>query len=234
MTKKSERQHQTKSATQETYLFFCAHPDDEAIGAGGTIAKYAQEGKKIVVVICTSGENSHPWKKRNVVIRQRKKEADISAKILGVTKLYHWDYPDGSLLKQIKEKPISNEILKVIKKYKPTKVFTHSRDDAVYPDHIAVHKSTVQAFDTYNASLAETKKAELFTFNIWALSILNRNKPQLHVDISTTFELKKKAIACFKSQGVALMQLWPTIFYKAIVNGFRRDTKYAEHFFKIR
>lgn len=231
MTKKSDL---NKMKEEDTILFFCAHPDDEAIGAGGTIAKYIQDGKNVVVVICTSGENSHPWKKKNVVVRQRKKEAEQSAKILGVTTLYHWDYPDGNLINMINTNPLTPKMLKLLREYKPKKVFTHARDDAVYPDHVAVHKSVVEAFDTYNAELSEKEKSELFTFNIWSLTVLNRNQPQLHIDISDTFELKKKSLACFRSQNLALWQLWPTVFYKAIVNGFKRETKYAEHFFKIR
>ncbi|MFA4887817.1 MAG: PIG-L family deacetylase, partial [Candidatus Nanoarchaeia archaeon] len=40
---------------KETILVFAAHPDDEIIGVGGTIAKYAQEGKDVIVTIFSDG-----------------------------------------------------------------------------------------------------------------------------------------------------------------------------------
>jgi LmbE family N-acetylglucosaminyl deacetylase len=47
-------------AKKGTVLVIVAHNDDHIIGAGGTLAKYAQEGKKVRTIIMSYGESSHP------------------------------------------------------------------------------------------------------------------------------------------------------------------------------
>ena len=49
-------------------LVVCAHPDDNILGAGGTIAKYSSEGKKVITVIASYGESGNPWLKENVIL----------------------------------------------------------------------------------------------------------------------------------------------------------------------
>ena len=50
------KQEEKIEKRKEAVLFLCAHNDDQLIGAGGTIAKYAKEGKKIVTIVFSFGE----------------------------------------------------------------------------------------------------------------------------------------------------------------------------------
>jgi LmbE family N-acetylglucosaminyl deacetylase len=218
---------------KETIMVFCAHPDDEVIGAGGTLAKYAKEGKRTVCVIFTDGEASHPWEQKNYIVQKRRTEAYKSAKILQIAKLHHLHLQDGNIANEIKKPIVHQVLLDLLKKYKPTKVFTHDADDFLY-GHTAVHKATVQAFDEYNAQLHPQKKSSLLTFNIWAFHIRKRDTPKMIVDITETFTQKKDALRCHKSQFMALIQLWPVVIIKALFSGFTHQTKYAEVFSKIR
>jgi len=52
-------------------LFLCAHNDDQIVGAGGTIAKYAKEGRKIVTIIFSFGETSMPYLQEKISRRTR-------------------------------------------------------------------------------------------------------------------------------------------------------------------
>ena len=71
------------------YLAFGAHADDVEIGMGGTIAKYAQMGRKIVICDLTKAEMSS-----NGTVPLRQEEADKAAEILGVKRI-SLDLPDG-------------------------------------------------------------------------------------------------------------------------------------------
>ncbi len=217
----------------ETVIMFCAHPDDEAIGPGGTIAKYSQEKKNVIVVIFSEGEGSHPLHKKHIITKTRKKEAEKCAKILGVEILYHWNYRDGKLSIDLQNPRVTERLIKLLEKHKPHKAFTHSQDDMLYKDHIGVHKAVTNAVDIYNKKYAKIK-TELYTFNIWSLTFRNRNTPQLTVDISDVFHIKQDSLKVFKSQQVALIQLWPVVIIKAILNGFAKKTQFAENFYKIR
>ncbi|MFT7616258.1 MAG: LmbE family N-acetylglucosaminyl deacetylase [Candidatus Woesearchaeota archaeon] len=220
--------------TKETVIFFCAHPDDEAIGPGGTIAAYAKEGKNVIVVLFTNGEASHPWLKEHVITKRRQMEVDASAYILGVTSVINLKLRDSKLKEDYKSGLAKKEVLKVLKKHKPQKVFAHARDDMLYPDHVAVHNSVVEAVDEYSHNLPESQKPHMYTFNIWSIPFRKRNTPQLYVDITETFDKKKRALKCFKSQRLALAQLWPTVYAKAYLSGKNAHCKYAEKFYKIR
>jgi N-acetylglucosamine malate deacetylase 1 len=234
-TKSLEYKHEILNeapADAKTIILFCAHPDDETIGSGGTLAKYVREGKHVITVIFTDGESSHPWKKKYIVTQSRRQEAVRATKILGVHKVIHLKLHDGILIKDIKDPQVEQTIYQILLEYKPEKIFTHSKDDGLYPDHIAVHKVTMNAIERYMED--EKEKPEVYSFNIWTFHFRNTNTPKLFVDITQTFELKKEALRCFKSQYLALLQLWPTIYFKAIINGLRKNVKYAEVFYRLK
>jgi len=63
-----------KEGKNETILVFSAHSDDFVIGAGGTIAKYTEEGKKVIAVVFSYGERSHPWNTKSFVADDGKNE----------------------------------------------------------------------------------------------------------------------------------------------------------------
>ncbi|MDO8717331.1 MAG: PIG-L family deacetylase [Dehalococcoidales bacterium] len=75
----------TKSAQ---ILVIAPHPDDAEFGAGGTIARWAQEGKSIVYVVCTNGDKgtSDPKITPAKLAKIREKEHRAAAKVLGVIK----------------------------------------------------------------------------------------------------------------------------------------------------
>jgi LmbE family N-acetylglucosaminyl deacetylase len=216
----------------DTIVVFCAHPDDEAIGMGGTIAKYASEGKKIICCIFTDGEASHPWEKKSFITSKRRREVTRAAKELGTTKIYHFGLIDGKLKHEIKKPIVKQVIIDTLKKYRPSKVFTHDADDMLYLDHTAVHRVVCECVDNYNS--ISSARTSLYTFNIWAFAMRRRNTPQLFVDITDTFPAKVKAIREFKTQQLALIQLWPAILIRAMMHGINKQTKYGENFYKIR
>ncbi len=68
--------------SKDTILVVCAHNDDQLFGAGGTLAKYVKEGKRVVVVIFSYGELSHPWLKKDSIQKTRLDECEESDKII--------------------------------------------------------------------------------------------------------------------------------------------------------
>ncbi len=213
---------------KETILFFCAHNDDQIIGAGGALAKYAKDGKYIVTIILSFGEGSHPWLQKREIIVKRVKESKRADKILGGKELMYFGLKEGNFKKDVKQKNIIAKIRKLIEKYQPSKIFTHSIDDP-HPDHKA-------AYEILNETLNKMKyKTELYTFSVWnPINIRNRNYPKLFVDISKTFNIKIKALMAHESQKVAIFSLLWNVYRLAIINGLKNKCKYAEAFIKVR
>lgn len=211
-------------------LVFCAHSDDQAVGLGGTLAKYSKEGKEIIVIIFSNGASSHPHLKPELVGDIRAKESKKCNNVLGVKQTIFFNLIDTKYKEEVKKYKIEEKIKRLIMLHKPERIFTHSIDDP-HIDHRDVYSFVKKAFDDLRYD------GELYTFNVWNLWINIRKtyKPKLYVDISTTFKTKLRSIKCFPSQ--KLQMQWPltwTVYIKAILFGIKHRCKYAERFFKIR
>ncbi|MCK5107181.1 MAG: PIG-L family deacetylase [Nanoarchaeota archaeon] len=212
----------------EKVLVFCAHPDDQVIGAGGTLIKYAREGKDIMIVIMSKGEGSHPWLKEEIITEMRQKEIERADKIIGTNTTISLGLKDASFFKDAKETNVSEQIANIIKEFQPNKILTHTAVDP-HPDHKTTNKLVTAAFDSLNS------EADLYTFDVWnPLNAKGTNHPKLVVDISKTFKKKIHAFKTFKSQKAAIFSLLMPVYFRAIYNGLKNHCKYAEVFYKIR
>ncbi|MBN2880578.1 PIG-L family deacetylase [Candidatus Woesearchaeota archaeon] len=211
-------------------LIICAHPDDEIIGCGGTIAKFTNEGKKVHTLIFSFGESSHPWLQEDKIKGIRIKESESAGKIVGTESTEFIGVWDGAFKKYVQKNPdIVKKIKAYIKKINPDKIFTHSFDDVIYYDHKITHNIVMQAIEEIKFT------GEIYTFNIWnPLTIRKRDSPKLIVDITNTFTKKVDALKCFKSQKVALVQLTPVVYIRAFMNGLNKGFRFAEEFSRIK
>ncbi len=212
----------------DTVLVFGAHPDDQIFGAGGTVAKYAQQGTKIVTVIFSYGESSHPWFKSKFTIKMRVEETLKADKLIGAKETVFFGLTEGNFQKEAKEHHLHKKIKELIKKYKPIKIFTHTTADP-HPDHKSTKRLVLKAFDSMRFH------CDVYTFDVWnPLNIKRTSAPKLIVDISDTFKTKIKALKCFKSQKMSMLSLMWGVYFKAMNFGLKHNCKYAEVFYKIR
>ncbi|MGC8849704.1 MAG: PIG-L deacetylase family protein, partial [Candidatus Bathyarchaeia archaeon] len=77
------------------FLFFGAHPDDETVGLGGTIARLAEAGHEVYGVTLTNGSEGYDKPElRDVISEIRMREHDSVVKFLGVKSWEKWNYAD--------------------------------------------------------------------------------------------------------------------------------------------
>jgi LmbE family N-acetylglucosaminyl deacetylase len=127
-----------------------AHPDDESMGMGGTLAKYAAEGVETYYVCASRGERG--WfgsEEQNPGLKQlgqiRTQELENAVKELGMKGLYFLDYIDGDVDKANHAEAIST-IVTHIRRIKPQVVVTFPPDGNYgHPDHIAIGQFTQAA-----------------------------------------------------------------------------------------
>jgi len=213
---------------KESVFVICAHSDDQILGPGGTLAKYAKEGKEIFTIIFSYGEASHFWLKKKVSVEIRVKEAQNADKVIGGSGVIFFGLTEGKILEEVKDKKIKDKIKKLIKEKKPAKIFTHSADDA-HDDHRAVYKTVMELTDEIKY------KGDLLSFDIWHIvDFKKREKPKLYVDITSTFKVKLKALKCFESQKLAMLFPYINVYINAFINGLKNDCKHAEKFYKIK
>ncbi len=213
---------------KECVFVVCAHSDDQILGPGGTLAKYAKEGKEIFTVIFSYGEISHVWYKKKVGVEIRVKEAQEADKVINGSGVVFFGVREGRFMKDAESKDIKERLKKLIKDKKPFRIFTHVVDDA-HDDHRSVYRVVKQALDEMDY------KGDLLGFDVWnIIDLRKREMPKFYVDITETFSIKIEALKCFRSQRIAMLFPYLGVYLNSLSNGFKNDCKHAEKFYKIR
>ncbi len=213
---------------KDSVICFSAHSDDQIIGPGATLAKYANEGIHVITVIFSYGQLSHPHLKEDAIISIRVNEAIKANEIVGGGQVLFFGLPEGKFINEAKRRGIYTKIRKMLQEYKPSKLFIHSIDDP-HPDHKAVYEIVTAVADVIKYSGA------IYTFDVWnPFNFRKRSEPKLYVDVSSTFKTKIKALRIFESQKLALLTLMWSVYLRAILHGIRHGCRFAERFYKVR
>ena len=221
----------TTMAKKETVLVIVAHNDDHIIAAGGTLAKYAQEGKKVRTIIFSYGEASHLHLKPEVIIEKRYKESIESDKILGGNGVVYLGLSEGKFLEQYRKKKMHKKLAYLIKHEKPSKILTLGPGD-VHPDHNAVWKIIDELIKDH------TITCDVYAFEVWSVVKMHkRDAPKLVVDVSDVYPVKVKALRAHKSQFQHISQFMTVLRFKvwlhALIDGWANNCTYAEVFYKL-
>src|SRR5690348_6808851 len=126
-----------------------AHPDDESLGTGGTLARYAAQGVETYVVTATRGERGRfgdgPRPDPQIVGATREAELRSAASELGVRELTLLGYPDGAL-DGVEPQRAQDTIAAHVQRVRPQVVITFGPEGAYgHPDHIAISQLTTAA-----------------------------------------------------------------------------------------
>ncbi|MBA2680647.1 MAG: PIG-L family deacetylase [Ktedonobacteraceae bacterium] len=127
-----------------------AHPDDESLGTGGILAKYATEGIETYLITATRGERGWYGDERehpglDILGRTREAELQAAAKVLGIQQVHFLDYMDGDL-DQAHPAEIIAKIVGYLRRVKPDVVVTFDAEGSYgHPDHIAISQFTTAA-----------------------------------------------------------------------------------------
>lgn len=211
---------------KETIIVFSAHSDDFVIGAGGSIANYTQQGKKVIAVIFSYGENSHPWLQEKIIQKMRARETLEACKLLRCRALF-FDLKEFNFKSEYEAKHIREQLLGLLHKEKPSKIFTHSSEDP-HPDHNAVNSITLELIEQSD------QKPEIYIYSVWNPFSFKTKFPSLRTDISQTFSLKLKALKTFRSQKWHILYPFFLLLIRAIRDGFRIRARFGEQFYRIR
>ncbi len=172
-------------------LAFGAHADDVEIGMGGTIAKYAAEGKKIVICDLTRAELSS-----NGSVTIRVDEAKKAAQLLGAVKRETLDIPDRGIY--ITEENII-KVAEVIRKYKPKVIFAPYEHDR-HPDHGNASKLVKEAFFSAGIRKFNPTTTKHKADNLYFYMINGFHKPHFIVNIEEYLQTKILSLKAYESQ----------------------------------
>ena len=178
-------------------LVIAPHPDDEVLGCGGIMKKYSEAGDQVYVLVISRGTSKFYSDER---IDNVRKEARNAHHILGVKETIFLDFPAPEL-DTVSISEISKAIAEVINKFNIQIVFLPHRGD-IHHDHTIV----------FNAGLVASRPVEQYSIKeIYCYETLSETEwaapfgddafiPNHFVNVTNQFEVKLKAMECFKSQ----------------------------------
>jgi N-acetylglucosamine malate deacetylase 1 len=178
-------------------LVFAAHPDDDVLGMGGTIALHAREGDGVRIVCVTDGSSTqYP---DDAEIRARKEgEAVAAAAALGVRDYVHLDLPDMRL-DMLAHVDVNRVVEEHLRERQPEVVYT------AHPDVNLDHRTLFDSVAVATRPTPGQPVRRLITYaptssTEWTPAATNWFVPNWFVDISSTFQRKLDAFACFKTE----------------------------------
>ena len=188
-------------------LVVAAHPDDEVLGCGGTIAKLVDEGASVHVAFLADGVLSREGdeSEQSKAIDARRLAARQCCDILGVESITFGDFPDN-MMDSVPLLNIVKKVEELVDKYNPDTVFTHHGGD-LNIDHQRVHEAVVTASRPQNDLPIKT----LLFFEVpssmeWQLpGRVPLFAPNWFVDISNTVERKIRAFEVYAEE----LRDWP-------------------------
>jgi LmbE family N-acetylglucosaminyl deacetylase len=171
------------------------HMDDEVLGCGGTIARHAQSGADVSVIFLTDGRHSDSTiaalpepergRRERELVDIRKQEAQRAGEILGVKNITFLDAEDGRLHS---DTHAPARLRKVLELERPHLVYL--------PFFLESHADHCAASDVLIAATTGSR----FDFECRGYEVWTPLFPNLVVEIDATIELKKQALACYRSQ----------------------------------
>ncbi len=193
-------------ATPKIVMSIHAHPDDQEFTVGGTLAKWAKLGARIITVCITSGDvGSNQYTPEDMTPEKlwpiREREQKAACDVLGVQEVVFLRYPDGMLTSTIE---LRRDLTRLIRKYKPDTVMTgdptvrfYGNNYMNHPDHRVAGDVTCDAvFPSAGTKFIfpELLKEGLEPHEVSRLFLHGAEKPDVWVDITDTIETKVCAL----------------------------------------
>jgi LmbE family N-acetylglucosaminyl deacetylase len=171
------------------------HMDDEVLGCGGTIARHVQAGADVSVIFLTDGRygggghaaltEPERGRRQRELVDIRKEEARRAGEILGVKSITFLDAEDGRLRA---DSLVPQRLRAILERERPHLVYL--------PFFLENHVDHCAASDMLIAATTGTKQNfECRCYEVWTPLF-----PNIVVEIDTTIELKRRALACYRSQ----------------------------------
>jgi LmbE family N-acetylglucosaminyl deacetylase len=224
----------------EKVLAIYAHPDDPDVSCGGTLARWAQEGADVQVVLCTNGDKgtTDPSVDPVDLARRRALECDAAATVLGLTDHHVLGYGDGELTDDAAFRGV---LVEWIRRLRPTTVLCPDPTAVFFGEDYFNHRDhRIVGFAVLDA-LSPAAALPLYfpdagpVHQVETALLSGTLEPTVWVDVSTTIDDKAAAVSCHKSQFAGDGE-WAAnaVRSRAAEDGRRAGVAFAEGFRRLR
>ena len=176
-------------------LVIAAHPDDEVIGAGGTIAAHAAAGDSVIIAILTEGASvQFPGDEGKIALKKR--QAMEAAALLGAREVFTGDFPDQRL-DVTPQLEVNRFVEGIARRVRPSVIYTHHFAE-LNADHRVAYEAAAVAARPYSLPSFE----KLLCYQVDALAHAGHGAPRFNYysDIAETLELKLRAMQVYETE----------------------------------
>jgi len=175
-----------------------AHPDDEVLGCGGTIAKHSANGDNVSVVFMTDGVSSRPDQGK-VEISARSKAMKKALKVLGVKRHFVFDFPDN-MMDQVALLDVVKPLEVLIKRYRPEVIYTHHQGDLNVDHNITSRAVTTASRPVPGNSVKKILTFEVMSSTEWKFNHNDGFIPNCFTNIEEQLPLKIEALKAYDQE----------------------------------
>lgn len=185
-------------------LVVAAHPDDEILGVGGTVAKHVAAGDEVYAIILGEGQTSRGEHREDVsadVVSELHKNTMESALKVGYKDVFFADFPDNRF-DEVDLLDIVKAVEHKIRELEPEIVYTHYSGDLNVD-----HQYTARAVLTATRPIGKYPVKEIYAFETLSSTEWNFDYsaqsafcPNVFVDITDYYSCKEEAMRCYVSE----------------------------------
>ncbi len=182
----------------ERVLAVVAHPDDAEYLCAGTLARAKRDGAEIGICVLCKGDRGQPAEPIANLAAVRRREMAAAAKLLDAV-LVRGEFGDGQLIDGPSQR---KKLIELYRRFRPTLVLAHWKED-YHSDHRAAG-ALAEAVSWFCASAGHQTRAAALDCQpaLWWMDTMNMTgfEPGFFVDVSDQIDLKRRMLACHKSQ----------------------------------
>ncbi|HVO49261.1 MAG TPA: PIG-L deacetylase family protein [Steroidobacteraceae bacterium] len=184
-------------------LAIAAHPDDEVLGCGATLARLAREGREVYIAILGEGATARAVRPEDAdrgEVAGLAAASRVAAGILGAREVFQFGLPDNRF-DTVPLLDIVKQVEALVSRLAPRVVFTHWAGD-LNVDHGVVHRAVLTATRTLpDASVREVYAFETPSASEWSFGrVAGPFDPNVFVDVSATLDLKLDAMRAYATE----------------------------------
>jgi LmbE family N-acetylglucosaminyl deacetylase len=230
-------------ATPRSALAVYAHPDDPEVSAGGTLARWAEDGAEVWLLVTTRGDKgtSDPAVDPAALAEQRIAETAEAVELLGLRGHRHLGYGDGDLED---DRGLREEICRVVRELRPEVVLCPDPTAVFFGDGYFNHRDhRVTGWATLDAIapaaglphyFADQIAEGLSVHHVRAAYLSGTLEPNVWIDVSAQLERKIDALFRHRSQLEGSGEPFREFLrQRAEQDGRRAGLRYAEGFRRI-